>query len=161
MSTTTRLTTRHDEGNLPRWSYALSNLGTTTNKVNTSGALTAEALRGWAPRYGQLGTELADELAGLVRADLVDAVVYSYGTPIALRIAGTWVLPRAAYSRTTTCHQSLICKALAIEPTPAGELLAAGLQLAGRAARVATVLVADWNGTPDELADAARALVAA
>lgn len=61
--------------------------------------------RSWGQLYGD--AERA-ELAG------ADYVVYSYSTPIAWRVAGTWTVSVDRYSVTTSRHQSaaraLLCR---------------------------------------------------
>lgn len=62
----------------------------------------------------------APHAAGIWAADhdLIDYVVYSFGTPIAWHAAGRgwneWVFPLARYGRTTTQHQNKIYEALTL-----------------------------------------------
>jgi len=60
------------------------------------------ANRGYIPKKVAASLDaLADNLGGY------EAVIYSYGTPIAFKIAGTWLAPAVRYSTTTsTQHQA-------------------------------------------------------
>ena len=75
----------------------------------TSGALRGEAF----PLF--IGTgRMADSDAAKLRTARIDYVVYSYGTPIAYRANGEWVIPDAKYSVTTSKHQGTISYALGL-----------------------------------------------
>jgi hypothetical protein len=161
--TAPRLTTRRNAANVDAWRVALGGLGTTVRKVTTSGAMAAELLGGisWSPSYGFMDGDQADQIVDLARARLIDAVVYSYDTPIAFRVAGAWVLPDARYSRTTSGHQSLLREALGIGWSTTDQLrglLAAAFGLEGEAADVLEELRSDWDGTVLELVAAATGL---
>lgn len=41
-------------------------------------------------------------------ADLIQGVVYSYDTPIAIMVKGVWLVPKVTYSRTSGKHRSNI-----------------------------------------------------
>lgn len=55
--------------------------------------------------YGQMDRNLALGIEG------ADFVVYSYATPIAWSIGGSWIVPEVRYSVTTTRHQNLVRRA--------------------------------------------------
>ena len=66
-------------------------------------------------RAGNLrGTTTFDGMGRLHRAyDALavahaDYLVYSYATPIAWHVGGSWVIPFESYSATTTRHQNLV-----------------------------------------------------
>ena len=90
------------------WQQALSRVQYHGGRVSSYGALfvTSEY-----EGSGQLPYKWDEFLWKAVRKEMVDAIVYSYETPIAFCVDGNWVMPFTKYSRTTSKHQSLIYQA--------------------------------------------------
>lgn len=58
--------------------------------------------------FGRARRDLGHALA----IENADYIVYSYATPIAWHIGGSWVMPHDRYSVTTSKHQSIVRKAI-------------------------------------------------
>lgn len=65
-----------------------------------------------ALNYGHLPQALSNVLFS--RRQHIDAVIYSYGTPIAWRDSGEWIIPAVRYSTTTAKHQGYLGRGLRI-----------------------------------------------
>ena len=79
----------------------------------TSGALKGEANPGWI-HSGRMSESDAKRMRLIESLTVIDYVVYSYGTPIAYRFNGEWVVPDAKYSVTTSKHQGVVHHALSM-----------------------------------------------
>lgn len=75
----------------------------------TSGALRGQRITGALTNW-DMGRLPAEFYSGAMFAGYV---VWSYGTPIAYRQDGEWIIPEVKYSLTTTRHQSRIRAAIA------------------------------------------------
>lgn len=96
------------------WQQALSHVQYHGGRVSSYGALSVTS------EYegrGQLSYFWDDFLWSACRKKMVDAIVYSYATPIAFCVEGRWVMPATKYSRTTTRHQNLIHAATGCDKT--------------------------------------------
>lgn len=85
---------------------------------------TAGGLRGrrgsYVESYGRLTVDVERaQLQSAQAAGTLEYVVYSYATPIAWRVAGTWHETSASYSVTTTKHQTKIGAAISVLSNPA------------------------------------------
>lgn len=58
--------------------------------------------------YGRMDRSLGHAFA----VESADYIVYSYATPIAWHLAGSWVMPHTKFSVTTTRHQSYVRRAI-------------------------------------------------
>ena len=81
-----------------------------SNVTNRTGSFSAEHFstefpRVGAPYVGYLPHRLVGILNQRFRDGAIDAVVYSYSTPIAWRDNGVWIIPDVRYSTTTSGHQ--------------------------------------------------------
>lgn len=73
----------------------------------------------WAPSTGRLPYRLAEILAARFERGAVDQVIYSYGTIIAWRDCGTWIVPDVSYSVTTSGkHQSQLWRLPTLRSIP-------------------------------------------
>jgi hypothetical protein len=90
------------------WQQALSQVRQQGGRVSSYGALfvTSE----YAGR-GQLPHRWDEFLWKAYCKEMVEAIVYSYETPIAFCVDGNWVMPATKYSKTTSKHQNLIFQA--------------------------------------------------
>lgn len=96
------------------WQQAIAQVQNYGGRVSSYGALfvTSEY-----EGRGQLPYQWDEFLWRAVRKEMVEAIVYSYSTPIAFCVEGRWVMPAAQYSRTTTRHQNLIHAATGCDKT--------------------------------------------
>lgn len=96
------------------WQQAVSQVQYHGGRVSSYGALyvTSEY-----EGRGELSFFWDDFLWQACRKEMVDAIVYSYSTPIAFCVEGRWVMPAARYSKTTSRHQNLIHAATGCDKT--------------------------------------------
>ena len=149
------------------WRNALARLGRGTQEVRSSGALRAE-LVGHHETWHGLPDAWADTLNRL--GGRIDAVVYSYHAPIAVRVIldggriwddsapTAWVMPGFSWSVTTSRHQNLIEKATgALRTRNAADVV--GVFCGSPAvAETAVALWPEWSGSVDELIITAQKL---
>ena len=96
------------------WGWALERLSLgTADKVRTSGALRADRLEN-GDRIGNVG-----RLHGTAWVDAfdrlpVEAVAYSYATPVAVSVHGTWVTFDISKSATSSVHRGTLERAGAV-----------------------------------------------
>lgn len=162
MSRVIRISTRsHHE-----WRDALRSLGRGVERVQSGGALRAVLYRSrsWH-RLPESWWSALDRIEGRI-----DAVVYSYDTPIAVRVIldgdriwdmhapTAWVIPDVRVSVTTSRHQNMIAAATgAFRMQNPAELV--GLFCSGsEVAEIAVALWPEWTGTINSLVSAAERL---
>ena len=75
------------------------------NATNRKGSFSAEHFPQALLYRGYLPHRLVGILNQRFRDGAIDAVVYSYSTPIAWRDNGVWIVPKVRYSTTTRRHQ--------------------------------------------------------